>query len=156
MNPAELKRGGETCMQFDQKDNTVIQVINKMDKQNSQQNFLFNRVFNTNSSQKEVYDQAVRPIIDSFLEGYNGTVLSYGQTASGKTHTMFGPNSIIDDIETQGIIPRMLRTIFCSIESAQANVEFAVSVSMSEVYLERINDLLDPSKMDLEVREDKV
>ena len=63
-----------------------------------------------------MYDEAVRPIIDQFLDGYNGTVFAYGQTSTGKTHTMFGPK--IDDIELQGIIPRMLRTIFCWIENS--------------------------------------
>ena len=44
-----------------------------------------------------VYDVAARPIIDSVLEGFNGTIFAYGQTSSGKTHTMQGPN--IDDVE---------------------------------------------------------
>jgi kinesin family protein 5 len=44
-----------------------------------------------------VYDYAARPIIDSVIEGFNGTVFAYGQTASGKTHTMMGPD--VDDIE---------------------------------------------------------
>jgi hypothetical protein len=41
-----------------------------------------------NSNQKEVYDSAAKPIIDSVLEGFNGTIFAYGQTSSGKTHTM--------------------------------------------------------------------
>ena len=49
------------------------------------------------STQKEVYDVAAKPIIDSVLEGFNGTIFAYGQTSSGKTHTMQGPS--IEDIE---------------------------------------------------------
>jgi kinesin family protein 5 len=56
------------------------------------------------------------PIIESVLEGFNGTVLAYGQTSSGKTHTMQGPD--IYDIELQGIIPRMVKTVFDKIEGA--------------------------------------
>jgi kinesin family protein 5 len=59
--------------------------------------FEFDRVFDTNSDQKSVYDIAARPIIDSVLDGFNGTIFAYGQTSSGKTHTMQGPS--IDDVE---------------------------------------------------------
>lgn len=44
------------------------------------------------AQQEEVYNEAARDIIQSVLEGFNGTVLAYGQTSSGKTHTMQGPD----------------------------------------------------------------
>ena len=106
-----------------------------------------------NSTQKEVYDTAAKPIIDSVMEGFNGTVFAYGQTSSGKTHTMQGPN--IEDIELQGIIPRMVRTVFNQIETASEAIEFTVKVSMVEIYMEKIKDLIDPSKDNLRVHEDK-
>ncbi len=43
------------------------------------------------------------------LEGYNGTILAYGQTSSGKTYTMQGN---IEDNDYQGIIPRMIKQVF--------------------------------------------
>ena len=85
-------------------------------------NFSFDRCFDMYSNQKEVYDCAARPIIDSVLDGFNGTIFAYGQTSSGKTHTMQGPN--INDVEMQGIIPRMVRTVFNRIESSGQNMEF--------------------------------
>ena len=42
------------------------------------QNFVFDAVFNTSATQKQVYDKAAKPIIDSVLEGFNGTVFAYG------------------------------------------------------------------------------
>jgi len=42
----------------------------------------------------DVYDEAVRPIVDSVLQGFNGTVFAYGQTGTGKTYTMEGPSGI--------------------------------------------------------------
>jgi kinesin family protein 5 len=87
------------------------------------------------------------------LEGFNGTIFAYGQTSSGKTHTMQGPD--IENIEQQGIIPRMVRTVFTRIESAQESIEFIVKVSMVEIYMEKIKDLLDPQKTDLKVHEEK-
>ena len=103
-----------------------------------------------------MYDQAARPIIDSVLDGFNGTIFAYGQTASGKTHTMQGPDmAAIEDVENQGIIPRMVRTVFNRIETASENVEFSVKVSMCEIYNERIKDLLEPRNDDLKIREEK-
>lgn len=100
-----------------------------------------------------MYDLAARPIIDSVLEGFNGTIFAYGQTSSGKTHTMQGPN--IDDVEMQGIIPRMVRTVFNRIETASENIEFSVKVSMCEIYNEKIRDLFDPRKDNLKIHEEK-
>jgi Tfp pilus assembly pilus retraction ATPase PilT len=52
--------------------------------------FNFDRIFDMKTEQKEIYDMAAKPIIDSVLEGFNGTIFAYGQTSSGKTHTMTG------------------------------------------------------------------
>ena len=105
------------------------------------------------SHQKEVYDKAAKPIIESVLEGFNGTIFAYGQTSSGKTHTMQGPD--IKDIEMQGIIPRMVRTVFNRIETADEAIEFSVKVSMVEIYMEKIKDLINPSKDNLRIHEEK-
>lgn len=105
------------------------------------------------STQKMVYDVAAKPIIDSVLEGFNGTIFAYGQTSSGKTHTMTG--SDIENVELQGIIPRMVRTVFNRIDAASDQIEFSVKVSMIEIYMERIRDLLEPSKDNLKVHEEK-
>ena len=114
---------------------------------------MFDHVFDSNSTQKEVYDLAAKPIIDSVLEGFNGTIFAYGQTSSGKTHTMQGPS--IENIELQGVIPRMVRTVFNRIDAASDTIEFSVKVSMIEIYMEKIRDLMDPSKDNLKVHEEK-
>lgn len=115
--------------------------------------FNFDMVFPSNSLQVEVYETAARPIVESVLEGFNGTVLAYGQTSSGKTYTMFGPN--IDDPSSRGIIPRMVKTVFDHIDNADSHLEFAVKVGYCEIYLEKIRDLLSPGKNDLRILEDK-
>ena len=66
---------------------------------------------------------------------------------------MQGPD--IEDIEMQGIIPRMVRTVFNRIETASESIEFTVKVSMIEIYMERIKDLLDTTKENLRIHEDK-
>ena len=118
-----------------------------------QNKFQFDKVFDMQSQQKEVYDFAARPIIDSVIDGFNGTIFAYGQTSSGKTHTMQGPS--MDDIELQGIIPRMVRTVFNRIENADENIEFTVKVSMCEIYNEKIKDLQNPKQNNLKIHEEK-
>ena len=66
---------------------------------------------------------------------------------------MQGPD--IEDLDMQGIIPRMVRTVFNRIDTASENIEFTVKLSMIEIYNERIRDLLDSSKDNLKIHEDK-
>ncbi|CAM9868551.1 unnamed protein product, partial [Ectocarpus sp. 8 AP-2014] len=89
------------------------------------------------------------------FDGYNGTIFAYGQTSSGKTHTMEGPS--IHDAELAGVIPRTVREIFFAVAEAPDSVEFVIKVSYIEIYMEKIRDLLDSyhTKMNLPVREDK-
>ena len=115
--------------------------------------FTFDRVFDINSSQIEVYNHAAKPIIESVMDGFNGTVFAYGQTGSGKTFTMQGPD--IEDLEMQGIVPRMVRTVFNKIDNSSENIEFTVKVSMMEIYMEKIRDLLDPTKSNMQIKVDK-
>lgn len=50
--------------------------------------YVFDKVFKPSTSQEEVYMGAAYHIVQDVLSGYNGTVFAYGQTSSGKTHTM--------------------------------------------------------------------
>ena len=87
------------------------------------------------------------------MEGFNGTVFAYGQTSSGKTFTMQGPD--IYDRNMKGIIPRMIRTIFDTIEAMPESIEFQMKVGYCEIYLEKIKDLLNPINYDMKIKEDK-
>uniref|UniRef100_A0A4W5NLA2 Kinesin-like protein n=1 Tax=Hucho hucho TaxID=62062 RepID=A0A4W5NLA2_9TELE len=86
------------------------------------------------------------------LGGYNGTIFAYGQTASGKTHTMEGK---LHDPNQMGIIPRIAEDIFNHIFGMDENLEFHIKVSYFEVYMDKIRDLLDVTKTNLAVHEDK-
>lgn len=74
------------------------------------------------------------------LSGFNGTIFAYGQTSSGKTHTMEG---VIGDPVKQGIIPRIVNDIFNHIYAMEENLEFHIKVSYFEIYMDKIRDLLD-------------
>ena len=114
--------------------------------------FNFDRIFPPSSTQQDIYDFGVKGIIDSVLDGYNGTVLAYGQTSSGKTYTMQGE---MEEEKTQGIIPRMISHVFKHIYKNE-DTDFMIKVSMIEIYQEKIRDLFDVSRVNLNIREDSI
>ena len=52
--------------------------------------FTFDKVFGPKAQQRSIYDQAIAPVVNEVLEGFNCTVFAYGQTGTGKTYTMEG------------------------------------------------------------------
>ncbi|XP_038189649.1 kinesin-like protein KIF27 [Arvicola amphibius] len=117
--------------------------------------FTFDFVFGKNSTQDEVYNICIKPLVLSLIEGYNATVFAYGQTGSGKTYTI-GGGHVASVVEGQkGIIPRAIQEIFQSL-SENPSMDFKVKVSYIEVYKEDLRDLLEleTSMKDLHIRED--
>ncbi|KAG8129629.1 hypothetical protein E2320_016333 [Naja naja] len=102
--------------------------------------YVFDRVFPPNTTQEQVYHACAMQIVKDVLAGYNGTIFAYGQTSSGKTHTMEGK---LHDPQLMGIIPRIAQDIFNHIYSMDENLEFHIKVSYFEIYLDKIRDLLD-------------
>ena len=75
----------------------------------------------------------------SSLEGYHGSVFAYGQTSTGKTHTMQGT------ADAPGVVPLAVHDVFRNIkQNTCRNREFLLRVSYMEIYNEQINDLLHP------------
>ena len=62
---------------------------------------------------------------------------------------------VIEDPEEEGIIPRMIHHVFNHIMNSTSDIEYIVKVSMIEIYMEKIKDLIDVSRVNLNVREDK-
>ncbi|XP_054643559.1 kinesin heavy chain-like isoform X2 [Dunckerocampus dactyliophorus] len=142
LNDAERSRGDKSIPKFNGDDTVVV----------SGKPYIFDRVLPPNSEQPQVYETCARHIVKDVLGGYNGTIFAYGQTSSGKTHTMEGQ---LHDCRLMGIIPRIARDIFDHIYSMDENLEFHIKVSYFEIYLDKIRDLLDVSKTNLAVHEDK-
>ncbi|CAD8098961.1 unnamed protein product [Paramecium sonneborni] len=113
------------------------------------QQFNFDRIFHP-GKQIEVFKIGAEPVIKGVLEGFNGTVVAYGQTGSGKTHTMEGSTG-----EEQGIIKRMVNTLFDYIEASPDYIEYRIKISVAEIYMEKVRDLQNIKKNDLKIREDK-
>lgn len=103
-------------------------------------------MFNEKQSNKEIFDAVVQPIVSDCLRGFNGSIIAYGQTSSGKTHIMMGTDKLT------GIIKLAVNEIFAEIER-QANREFLIRVAFFEVYNEKVNDLLNPDGQDLKIQE---
>jgi len=111
--------------------------LNNPDNAKETKMFSFDYTYDYKSTQELIFNQTAKPIIESVMQGYNGTIFAYGQTGTGKTHTMEGSSSA----EGKGIIPRTIDCIFESIKSC-SNQEFLVRVSMVEIYNEECRDLL--------------
>ncbi|KAJ1515968.1 Kinesin-like protein kif9 [Coelomomyces lativittatus] len=114
--------------------------------------FKFDSIFQ-NAKQSAVYEECAYPIVQSFLTGYNGTILAYGQTGAGKTFTMTG---ISENYDQRGIIPRALHHTFSEIQTQMQNA-FTVRISYLEIYNEAVYDLLSPGDdpMEISVVEEK-
>ena len=102
--------------------------------------FTFDGVYDHTSTQKEIFEGCALPIVRAAIEGYNGTIFCYGQTGTGKTHTMEGK----DEPENErGLIPNTFETVFGDIDALEAaNKNFLVRASFLEIYNENVRDLL--------------
>jgi hypothetical protein len=135
--------------------------------------FTFDKVLGQNSTQEEMYLVIGKPVVEDILLGYNGTILAYGQTGTGKTFTIFGPGSWEPELRKKperpmsydmncdwtqdpqgGVIPRAVDQLFQHIRENADRIEFHVTVSFCQIYMETIMDLIDPTKNNLTIRED--
>ncbi|XP_069769579.1 kinesin-like protein KIF15 [Narcine bancroftii] len=121
--------------------------------------FTYDHVADMDTTQEAVFSAVGRGIIESCMNGYNGTIFAYGQTGSGKTFTMMGPSDDSNNFthNLRGIIPRSFEYLFYLInrESAKAGrgKSFLCKCSFIEIYNEQIFDLLDPASTGLFLRE---
>jgi len=121
-------------------DISVQKHIVKHEVVNNQQtswSFRLNRILH-NGTQEQVYDEVVRELVDQVLQGYNGTVLTYGQTGAGKTFTVIGGQN---EFKNRGLVPRVVQHIF---EAIQGKPETLVVMRFSalEIYNNQLFDLL--------------
>ena len=148
MNTREINLNTFSCIKLI--NDKTLNIMNNQDFQNAKKKiFTYDKIFGNKSTQIELFELCGKPIISDILKGYNGTIFAYGQTGSGKTFTMEG--SDIKNQETQGIIPRCIDTIFQNIKKTDENTNFIITVSYIEIYMEKIRDLLDLSRENLQI-----
>ncbi|KAG9408014.1 hypothetical protein AC1031_021252 [Aphanomyces cochlioides] len=113
----------------------------------------FDSIFPSASTQSEIY-AAVQPLVADVLEGFNATIFAYGQTGTGKTHTILGMDEAAlacrgstPDLTlfapSWGIIPRALCQL---VEATTANTSCSISCAYLQIYNEKIFDLLTDKK----------
>nr|CAD7443424.1 unnamed protein product [Timema bartmani] len=147
----EQEAGYRQIMQVDTVNNSICVENPQAADGEPPKMFTFDSVFDMDSRQVDVYNETARPIVDKVLMGYNGTILAYGQTGTGKTFTMAG---ICSEPELKGIIPNSFAHIFGYIAKAEDHRKFLVRVAHIEIYNEEVRDLLGKDQSArLEVKE---
>ncbi|CAJ1976150.1 unnamed protein product [Sphenostylis stenocarpa] len=124
--------GSASVINFDSSSDNELQVICT---DSSKKQYKFDHVFSPEDNQEAVFQQT-KPIATSVLDGYNVCIFAYGQTGTGKTFTMEGTP------EQRGVNYRTLEELFRITEKRHGTMKYELSVSMLEVYNEKIRDLL--------------
>jgi len=102
-------------------------------------NYASDAYFGPEDDTEYIYDATCRNVVKQFIDGYNGTILCYGPTGTGKTHTMFGTQ------ESPGLVPLVLDDV---LTRSNPGWEKKVTLSALEVYKNEIRDLLHPNRRD--------
>lgn len=150
LSDKEKSGGFKSCVDLDMTSKSVI-----AKGLSGEDRFTFDAVINNTFSQKDIFVQYIQPLVDCMLDGFNATVFAYGQSGSGKTHTMTG---VMGNPDLEGVIPRSVTHIFDSIESikkSNSNKSFTLSVIFVELYNGKVRDLLAKQQVPLDVRETK-
>ena len=123
---------------------------------NLRRSYTFNLVFGQESSQEDIFFKcSMDKLIDSALDGYSVTIFAYGQTGSGKTYTIMGRDDAINEKilknnKYSGIMPKSINYIWSTV--SRRSEKFYIKVSFLEIYNEQINDLLNPTNANLQIR----
>ena len=126
----------------------------------TEKKWVYDYILPPDTTQEQMYEKVAKKTIVDFTEGYNGTIFAYGQSGSGKTYSMLGPDSVFETLassaenELYGITPRAVYQIFNIFKDFERNgTKWKLSLSYIEIYNEKIKCLL--SKKDgLKIRED--
>jgi len=141
LSKREKQDGREQIVDIDTKTSEIL----VKDESGSKRTYTFDKVFGEKSTQQQIYDEVAAEIVQSALDGFNGTIFAYGQTGTGKTYTMEG---LLDD---PGIMPLAFRHIFQNIahktlqmqqEEKSEPQQFLVRASYLEIYNDEVRDLL--------------
>ena len=91
-----------------------------------------------NASQEDVFEYCAQQAVHKVVDGFNGTIMCYGQTGAGKTFTMCGSTA---NYKYRGLIPRAINKIFSEVGGRFDN-QITVKVSFVELYNELMFDML--------------
>ena len=126
----------------------------------SEKKWVYDYILIPDCTQEQMYEKVAKKTVLDFTEGYNGTIFAYGQSGSGKTYSMLGPDSVFETLassaenELYGITPRAVYQIFNIFKDFErSGTKWKLTLSYIEIYNEKVKCLL--SKKDgLKIRED--
>ena len=108
------------------------------------QEFIFDEIFEPNTPKFSFYNKTCKNIVSNAMQGYNGGIIFYGESGTGKTYTI------------KQIIPQIIKQIYEEIGvSDRENEVFKIKVALFEIYKEQINDLLQKENINLNIVEPK-
>ncbi|KAL3893605.1 MAG: hypothetical protein SGPRY_014113, partial [Prymnesium sp.] len=133
--------------------------VTVVDDKGRESTFGFDHVFNTAASNGSVFEAVGRPVVKSVLCGYNGTLMAYGQTGTGKTHTLGASDGLIPEMLKCTLLVNKLLDPSCAKEAAPPaesadldgdapEPDWSVIISYVQVYMEKVYDLLHPVESD--------
>ncbi|KAH0731566.1 hypothetical protein KY289_002754 [Solanum tuberosum] len=152
LNPKELSEFGDAVS---------VQGINSesfivKDEKEQEFDFTFDRVFYQGSEQADIYEFLALPIVQGALDAINGTIITYGQTGAGKTYSMEGPSIVDCESKKKGLLQRVVDGLFEAITNSEKPGKYTIKLSMVEIYMEKVRDLFDLSKDNIQIKESKV
>jgi Cdc6-like AAA superfamily ATPase len=107
-------------------------IITQEKKLELKKDYTFDGLFESDTSKEEFYQKTSQKIVNAVLKGYNGGIICYGETGTGKSYTL------------KEILPQVENQIFEYVDDADENNElFKIEVSIIEIYKEQVNDLID-------------
>ena len=112
--------------------------------------FKFDKIFDKETDQLELYEKTTKNIIPLVLKGINSSIICYGQTGTGKTYTMTNLKNY--ENSSKGILPRAIDDLYKNINSKNKQ-EISMKISYLQIYNNKINDLLIPERKSLNIRE---
>ena len=134
---------------------------------NYDNSYTYDKIFPAETDQKTIFNEIGLPLVKKFLSGYNSTIFAYGQTGTGKTHTIIGPlESLFDDNNDNfGLIPNILNFLFNNKEEATniiresskekaEKIDYSLSCACIEIYQEHLIDLLSSNNNTFEKDDD--
>ena len=133
--PNAFEKEKSTLIDVKIHNNNQIKLNEVVGGKNVPHTFNFDYVFDMESEQQQIYEEVAKPVVEGVFDGWNGSILAYGQTSSGKTFTMQG---VLLQEELKGIVPRVVDEIFSFIGDSPENLEFIVKFQLFEIYMEEI------------------
>ncbi|KIR52974.1 centromeric protein E [Cryptococcus gattii Ru294] len=137
-NSMELRMDSRCVWTMPEHDQHALKLAKGTEGSREDRDWLFDRILPPHCDNAKAYGTSARTHVRSAMEGYNAVIFAYGQTASGKTHTLTGSSS------EPGIIPLSISDIFAQIRSTPDR-EYLLRASYIELYNETIFDLLHPN-----------